>query len=133
MRTLKAALALALTVAFVAVAPSPAASSPSPGVHVVLSYASAQHPNQVQTTTLTCHPVNEFGTAVLDPFAACADIDAAGGDFHALPGWWVSCGPHGASIRTTATGHWFGVPVDYDEVHDNICEVRRATGWVFLF
>jgi hypothetical protein len=90
---------------------------------------------QVFAVTLTCFPTGGGEDVYMDAEAACAAVARADGDFEALPGWWfVNCeGYRGWAIRTTATGHWFGQPIAYDELHANICEAKRATGAVFLF
>ncbi|GLI03479.1 SSI family serine proteinase inhibitor [Phytohabitans aurantiacus] len=126
--TFAAAMFLAAAVA------SPAAAADEPGAVLDLSWSAPAASNQVFTTTLTCHPAGGGEEWYLDPVLACGDLTAAGGDFEALPGRLLSCeGVQGAAIRTTASGHWFGQPVSYDELHANWCEVRKKLGWVFIF
>ena len=129
--TFAAAVLLATAVA------SPASASTSadePGAVLTLSWSAPAASNQVFTTTLTCHPTGGGEEWYMDAEAACGDLTVAGGDFEALPGRLLSCeGVQGWAIRTTATGHWFGQPVNYDELHANWCEARKKLGWVFIF
>jgi hypothetical protein len=90
--------------------------------------------SQVFTATLTCSP-NASTQEYHDADRACSDIAEAGGDFTALPGRpGLDCSTYrGWMIRTTATGTWNGQPVNYDVLHENICEVRKATDQVFVW
>jgi len=90
--------------------------------------------SQVFTTRLTCHPAGGGDEWYLDPDLACGDLAAAGGSFAALPGRRLSCEqvPR-RPVQFTATGHWFGQPVRYEEVHTNWCEARKKLGWVAIF
>lgn len=108
------------------------ATDDEPGAVLQLAW-SAGGSNQVFTATLTCSPNTGLDNSYADPDLVCADIAQANGDFNALPGWaFVDCtGYQGWTIRTRATGNWFGTAVNYDVTHANICEARRATGWVF--
>jgi hypothetical protein len=134
MRVLRVASAVAVAMLLAAAVASPAAAADEPGAVLNLSWSAPAASNQVFTTTLTCHPAGGGDEWYLDPVLACGDLTVAGGDFEALPGRWLSCeGVQGWAIRTTASGHWFGQPVSYDELHANWCEAREKLGWVFIF
>ena len=135
MRLLKTALALAVAAVAVVVPAASAQATATPGGSLHLSWSAPGWSNQVFSVWLNCFPTGGGDESYMDADLACTDIDSAGGDLEALPGWWfVSCGSYqGPAIRTTATGTWFGETVSYDETHANMCETRRATGWVFLF
>jgi hypothetical protein len=113
---------------------SPAATTDEPGAVLTLSWSAPAASNQVFTTTLTCDPAGGGEEWYLDPVLACGDLAVADGDIDALPGRLLSCeGVQGWAIRTTVTGHWYGEPVAYDELHANWCEVRKKLGWLFIF
>jgi hypothetical protein len=130
-------LAAAVLLATAVAAVSPASASPSadgPGAVLTLSWSAPAASNQIFTTTLTCDPAGGGEEWYLDPVLACGDLTAAGGDLESLPGRPLSCqGVVGWAIRTTVTGHWFGDPVNYDELHANWCVARAKLGWVFTF
>jgi len=134
MRLLKTALAAAVALVAI-VGPASAARADAPGATLYLTWSAPTVSYQVFSVTLTCFPSGGGEEAYFDADLACSAISAAGGDFTALPGWpFVGCtGYSGWAIRTTATGTWLGRSVAYDRTHANICEARRATGWVFLF
>jgi hypothetical protein len=135
-RVLRAAgtfVAVAVLASAVA-APAAASTSGGPGAVLTLSWSASSAPNQVFTTTLTCHPAGGGEEWYLDPVLACDDLTAAGGNFEALPGRALSCvGVPSRAIRTSASGRWFGQPVRYEAVHANWCEARKKLGWVFTF
>jgi hypothetical protein len=128
-RQVASTFAAAALIASAVSAPASAATGNEPGATLTLSWQAPQASNQVFTTTLTCAPDAGGEDWYLDPVAACTDLRAGDGDFHALPGRLLSCaGVSGWAIRTTATGHWHGQPVSYDETHANWCEARRKLG-----
>jgi hypothetical protein len=134
MRVLRVVSTIAVAVLLAAMAASPASAAVEPGAVLNLSWSAPAASNQVFTTTLTCHPTGGGEEWYMDAEAACGDLTVAGGDFEALPGRPLGCeGVQGWAIRTTATGHWFGQSVNYDELHANWCEARKKLGWVFIF
>ncbi|WP_233624856.1 SSI family serine proteinase inhibitor [Actinoplanes sp. ATCC 53533] len=138
MRVLRVVSTFAVAVLLAAMAASPAAASASafaePGAVLNLSWSAPAASNQVFTTTLTCHPTGGGEEWYMDAEAACGDLTTAGGNFESLPGRLLNCeGVQGWAIRTTASGHWFGQAVSYDESHANWCEARKKLGWVFIF
>jgi hypothetical protein len=131
--TTAGAMVAAALLAFTPTSPVSAADGGSPA-SLTLSWSAPTVSNQVSTATLNCLPASGGG-GYMDIEAACADAAAANGDLTALRGWpFVSCaGYRGWPIRTTATGTWLGRSVTYDVVHANVCEARKATGWLFAF
>ncbi|MFG2502981.1 SSI family serine proteinase inhibitor [Streptomyces sp. NPDC048441] len=69
------------------------------------------------------------------PYAAeaCAAIDAAGGDFDALPATSGICTKQYAPVTVRATGTHRGRPVNWHKTYGNACEMGYATGAVFRF
>jgi hypothetical protein len=108
---------------------TPAHASP-PGAVITLSWTAPHLSNQWSTTTITCDPAAGGEDWYLDPERACADLTAADGDFHALPGRLLTCtgAARNPAIRTTATGVWHGRTVSYDETHADWCHARRKLG-----
>ncbi|HEX6024324.1 MAG TPA: SSI family serine proteinase inhibitor [Solirubrobacter sp.] len=99
-----------------------------------LTWSAPEVSKQVFSATLTCSP-NASSEPYHDADWACADIAAAGGDFRALPGRpGMDCSSYrGWKIRTTATGTWNGRKVNYDVLHANACEFKKATDQVFVW
>jgi hypothetical protein len=113
---------------------SPAAASDSAGATLYLTWSAPTVSSQVSSVTLTCFPTGGGEDLYFDADAACAALTTANGNFAALTGWWLDCTTYrGWPIRTTATGTWSGRSVNYDVLHANICEARKATGPVFVF
>jgi hypothetical protein len=132
MKRLGALVAVAVLAALVLPAPAQGDSG-DPGASLVLT-VSAVGSHQVYTAHITCHPTSgpDHKHYFLDE--ACTHLTQAGGDFEALPGLpWLGCDSHGPARHTTATGHWFGQPVDYDKVHPSLCDMLKDTGNVFRF
>ncbi|NKE63238.1 hypothetical protein FXN61_43550 [Lentzea sp. PSKA42] len=88
--------------------------------------------NQSATSafTLTCNP---DGGNHPSADAACAEIEAANGDFSALPGEPdLLCTYIYDPVTVSATGRWMGQDVNYTQTFPNTCELIRATGSVFV-
>ncbi|WP_371525734.1 SSI family serine proteinase inhibitor [Streptomyces sp. NBC_01283] len=64
---------------------------------------------------------------------ACAAIDAAHGDFDALPAKQGICTKQYAPVTVSATGHHRGKPVSWNKTYGNACEMGYSTGAVFRF
>lgn len=80
---------------------------------------------------LLCDPA---GGTHPDAAAACDDIDAANGDFNALPGVPDTiCTFIYAPVTATATGLWHGMPVTFQKTYSNACVLQAETGPVFSF
>jgi hypothetical protein len=135
LRIRRAVVAAALFALAVQLSAVPAVASAPPGATLNLAWSAPDVSRQVFAVTLTCFPAGGGEDAYMDADAACADLTRAGGDFSALPGSpFISCENYqGWSIRTTATGTWFGHPIHYDVLHANLCHARKATGSVFRF
>lgn len=106
---------------------------PYPGVRqLTLSVARAYGPfSQPRTVSLSCGPAR--GTHP-NPVAACAQLYPAQGN----PAYVASVSPvfcprlH-QPVRASAYGFWNGRPVRFQQTYPNFCELRRATGGVFVF
>jgi hypothetical protein len=64
---------------------------------------------------------------------ACAAIDAAGGDFDALPAKKGICTKQYAPVTVSATGVHRGRHVNWHKTYGNACEMEYSTGAVFRF
>jgi hypothetical protein len=136
MRVLRAAGTFAAAAVLAAAVASPASADAAggPGAVLTLSWSSPSMSSQVFTTRLACQPAGGGDEWYLDPDLACGDLAVAGGNFEALPGRGLSCERvPSRPVQFTATGHWFGQPVRYEEVHANWCEARKKLGWVATF
>jgi hypothetical protein len=89
-----------------------------------------ENQNASTVLTLTCDP---DGGNHPNADAACAEIEAAGGDLAALPGEpGVLCTYIYDPVTVTATGTWRGQEVNYQQTFPNTCELIRETGSVFV-
>lgn len=83
-----------------------------------------------RVATLTCNPDGGDHPAA---DAACAEIEAANGDFTALPGEpGRICTFEYDPVTVTATGTWRGQQVNYQETFPNTCVLISETGSVFV-
>ncbi|MEU6818780.1 SSI family serine proteinase inhibitor [Streptomyces sp. NPDC046860] len=62
---------------------------------------------------------------------ACAELDAAEGDFSRLADPAAICPLIYAPVTARAHGRWNGHPADFERTYGNACELRAATGAVF--
>ncbi|GGU79712.1 SSI family serine proteinase inhibitor [Lentzea flava] len=89
-----------------------------------------QNPSAATAYSLTCNPDGGDHPAA---DAACAEIEAARGDFTALPGEpGMLCTYLYDPVTVSATGRWMGQEVNYQETFPNTCELIRETGSVFV-
>jgi hypothetical protein len=65
--------------------------------------------------------------------AACAALDAAGGDLDRLPGDRNPCTNQYDPVTVSATGAWRGRPTAWHKTFANACELAVHTGAVFRF
>jgi hypothetical protein len=65
--------------------------------------------------------------------AACAALDAAGGDLDRLPGDRSPCTNQYDPVTVSATGAWRGRPTAWHKTFANACELAVHTGAVFRF
>lgn len=134
MRILRTVLVLATIALLGLTAGSPAsATEPAPGATLHLSW-SAGTSLQVYSMTLTCSPNGGGDETYSDVDRQCGELMAVNGNFAALGHPGQQCANYqGWTIRTMATGVWFGQPVHHDVVHANMCVARMDTGLVFQF
>ncbi|AJF70309.1 SSI family serine proteinase inhibitor [Streptomyces vietnamensis] len=65
---------------------------------------------------------------------ACADLEAAGGDFDRLPGRDTAvCSNEATPVTVTADGSYHGREVHWTDTYENDCTRQLATGNVFEF
>lgn len=80
---------------------------------------------------LTCHPT---GGSHPQAEAACAALDAAGGDpDRVAPKVGVFCYQLSQPVTASVTGAWAGLPVRWQQTFGNICELHTRTGVLFRF
>ncbi|WP_030565887.1 subtilase-type protease inhibitor [Streptomyces aureocirculatus] len=127
--TAAALLALAAAAAPVAAAPGAEAPEHRRGLFLTVSGDSG---TWIRGLALTCAPKPSGH----HPHAAraCAELDAAHGDFGALP---VArdqlCTKEYAPVTVTAEGEFRGRPVAWHKTYANACELGASTGHVFRF
>jgi hypothetical protein len=138
-RALAAIGALGLAVAsFMAVAPMTggvaqareSSTDQAPPMWGTLLFLSVTKGNQtLGTAILTCDPP---GGMHPQPAAACADLNASGGDFLDLPGVPGACDDMWDPVQATAFGWWRSPSLRvFSNTYGNICSLYRSTGWVF--
>ncbi|KUF16944.1 subtilase-type protease inhibitor [Streptomyces silvensis] len=127
--TAAALLALAAAVAPAAAAPGTGAPERRGGLLLTVS---GDANTWIRGLVLRCAP----GPSGHHPHAAraCAELDAAGGDFDSLP---VArdqlCTKEYAPVTVTAEGEHRGRPVAWRKTYGNACELGASTGHVFRF
>nr|WP_237535306.1 SSI family serine proteinase inhibitor [Streptomyces sp. SID3343] len=79
----------------------------------------------VAEAELWCHP---DGGSHPTPAAACAALDAAGGDPQRIPARSGICPAVYAPVTAVATGHWRGGAqrIDFTRTYGNHCALRNA-------
>lgn len=89
-----------------------------------------QEQNTTSVFTLTCNPDGGSHPAA---DTACAEIEAAQGNFASLPGEpGKLCTLEYQPVTVTATGTWRGQQVDYQQTFPNTCALISETGSVFV-
>ncbi|GAA1372021.1 SSI family serine proteinase inhibitor [Streptomyces beijiangensis] len=123
------ALAAAGLVALAAAAPA-AQAEPTPAQGLFLTVTGDEN-TWIRGVLLQCpaggpshHP---------DAGAACAALDAAGGDLDVLAGDPHPCTREFAPVTVGATGTWHGRPTAWHKTYANACMLQAATGPVFHF
>lgn len=84
-----------------------------------------------RAVVLTCPAADDGGHP--DPWAACADLVEARGDFDALPGDPHLCTKEFDPVTAEAAGTYQGRPVSWRKTYPNACVMDAATGPVFRF
>jgi hypothetical protein len=102
----------------------------SPDTSLVLTIVTQN--GDSESVALTCDPP---GGAHPNAKSACAEIQAAQGDFTALPGEseQTMCTMEYQPVTAQAEGTWRGEPVDWAHDYGNGCTLHTTTGAVFLF
>jgi hypothetical protein len=120
--------ALLAAAALLSVAFTSAAAADPAGSTVTLTV----HSNEglVDTVRLYCDPAGGSHPTAAE---ACAELDAAGGDFAELEEQAVSCTMELRPVTARASGVWNGDPVRWDQEFSNPCMLGAATGSVFDF
>jgi hypothetical protein len=125
-RTLIALIATAsaaLTGAFLAAEPASAAGRDT---RVTVTVRPAKGP--VKSAWLTCLPA---GGSHRRAQAACAALEAAGGDPSAIPPADTMCTTEFAPVTAKAKGRWQGRSVRYRKTFSNACQMRLETDALF--
>ncbi|GGN73211.1 subtilase-type protease inhibitor [Actinoplanes lobatus] len=119
----------AVTAAAVAV-PAPATAHDNrPSTALLVSVQFVDEPEQLSRTALLYCDVD--GGSHRSAAAACQELRAVDGDFHALPDADGICTREYRPVVATAVGLWAGRMTSYREVFSNNCLLLRATGSVF--
>ncbi|GGS11944.1 subtilase-type protease inhibitor [Streptomyces aureoverticillatus] len=126
--TSAALIALAAAAAPVAAAPGTDAPSRQRGVFLTVS---GDENTWIRGVVLRCVP--EPGGHHPHAARACAELDAAGGDFDKLAGEARLCTREYAPVTVSATGEFRGKPVSWHKTYGNACEMGSGTGNVFRF
>ncbi|GHC50760.1 subtilase-type protease inhibitor [Streptomyces flavofungini] len=126
--TSAALLALAAAVAPAAAAPGTGTPPREPGLFLTVS---GDDNTWIRGVLLTCEPTPSGH----HPHAAraCAELDAVGGDFAALPVAPEPCTMEYAPVTVSASGEFRGRPVDWHRTFSNACHLGAGTGYVFRF
>lgn len=108
-----------------------AAAPPGPGAAGLRLTVGGKDGDWSRMVRLECEPTPHGR----HPYAAraCAVLDAAGGDFDALPGQPGVCRAPYEPVITTARGEFEGRAVKWRKKFANPCILRVATGPVFAF
>jgi hypothetical protein len=89
-----------------------------------------------RAATLSCAPAPGDATGTHpDPDSACRTLEAAGGDFAALPSAlaYTLCTREWAPVTAAASGVWHGERTEWSATYNNACELRATVGTVFSF
>ncbi|EPH46830.1 subtilase-type protease inhibitor [Streptomyces aurantiacus] len=126
--TSAALIALAAAAAPVAAAPGTDAPSRQRGVFLTVS---GDENTWIRGVVLRCVP--EPGGHHPHAARACAELDAAGGDFDKLAREGSLCTREYSPVTVSATGEFRGKPVTWRKTYGNACELESGTGHVFRF
>ncbi|GAA0440145.1 hypothetical protein Aca07nite_47960 [Actinoplanes capillaceus] len=100
-----------------------------PSTALLISVQFVDEPEQPSRTALLYCEAD--GGSHRSAAAACQDLRAVDGDFHALPDAGGICTREYRPVVATAVGFWAGRMTSYREVFGNNCLLLRATGSVF--
>jgi len=112
----------------------PAAATPSAYGNVVLTIHQGEDTSAPvrAEVELWCNP---DGGSHPDPVAACAALDAAGGDPANISPTSGVCTAHYDPVTAVARGHWSGgvQTISFQQTYGNQCELRHAKASLFDF
>ncbi|MEV5610106.1 SSI family serine proteinase inhibitor [Streptomyces sp. NPDC052225] len=130
MRSLPLAAAALLSLAVAVAAPAHAASDPTPQRGLLLTVSGDEN-TWIRGVLLRCAPEPSGH----HPYAgaACAELDAAGGDLDALEGTDRVCTKEFAPVTVGATCTHRGKVIAWHKTYANACTMDAATGHVFRF
>lgn len=129
-RTLSALVPAAAALALLIPTSSPAAAVAPPDSELTLlwsRYSGVDEPHHI--ATLDCDTDPATG-AHPDPVAACAVLEAAGGEPGLLPDDGRTCTDEWDPVGALITGTWGGDEVFWTASYDNPCFMARLTGGV---
>jgi subtilisin inhibitor-like len=114
------------------VGPASAAPPPFGRLHLTVHQGEAVAGPVVAEADLWCHPA---GGSHPTPDAACAALDAAGGDPARIPAAPGTCATIYAPVTAVATGHWRGGAqrIDFTRTYGNRCALHNAKTPLFDF
>jgi hypothetical protein len=111
---------------------APASATPPPFGHLRVTVHQGEHATGpvLAEAELWCHP---DGGSHRDPAAACAVLDAAGGDPARIPARSGVCSAVYAPVTAVATGHWQGGAqrIDFTRTYGNACALHNAHAPLF--
>lgn len=123
---LPATAALVLAAVAPAQASVPRDSFPGNWLRLTLIQGDSR-PGDTRSTLLLCDPPHGHSRAA----EACADLEAADGNLHAIARKDAICSLVYAPVTAHARGRWNGRPVEYTRTFGNTCEMQALTGAVF--
>ncbi|MEV7404120.1 SSI family serine proteinase inhibitor [Streptomyces sp. NPDC091267] len=126
----RTALAAAALLTLGAPVPAGAAPSPDPGRGLFLTVSGSGN-TWIRGVALHCPPRPDDRHP--DAAGACAALDAADGDFDALPGDPHTCTDEHDPVTVTAEGFWRGAAIAWRRTFPSPCAMHAATGPVFRF
>ncbi|MFI0829564.1 SSI family serine proteinase inhibitor [Streptomyces roseolus] len=120
--------------ALAALTATAAAPSPTEGAHIWLTVTRTTTDGISYTGNLwlDCLGIEDAGHPYRE--SACTDLDAADGDFDALPGQDTAvCSNDVVRVVTTADGTYEGRSVRWERTYESERDLILATGQVFVF
>lgn len=112
------------------VPPATAVAAPAPSSSLLLSVNPGTSPGTGRTAMLDCNPP---GGTHPNAAAACADLQAAHGNVHAVRGNHHLCPEIYQPVTAQATGTWEGRQINFTATYPNECHLHTSTGAVFQF